>query len=57
MKIRIYNLAKELKTTNERIIEEARHSGVEARVPSHTIPPEIAQKIREKFAKGISKEK
>lgn len=57
MKIRIYNLAKELKTTNERILEEARRLGVEARVPSHTISPEIAQKIREKFAKGMSKEK
>jgi len=57
MKMRIYNLAKELKTTNERIIEEARRLGVEACVPSHTIPPETSQKIREKFAKGISIEK
>lgn len=57
MKIRIYNLAKELKIDTKKIIEEARRLGIEVSVPSNMIPAETAQKIREKFTKGSSKEK
>ena len=55
MKIGIYSLAKELKVDTKKIIQEARSLGVEVNVPSNMLQPEIAQKIREKFAKGKSK--
>lgn len=57
MKIRIYDLAKELKIDAKKIMEEARRLGVGVSVPSNMIPPETAQKIREKFGKGNNKEK
>ncbi|HEX8638648.1 MAG TPA: translation initiation factor IF-2 N-terminal domain-containing protein [Pyrinomonadaceae bacterium] len=55
MKIRIYDLAKELKIDTKKIIEEARRLGVNISVPSNMLSPETAQKIREKFGKGNSK--
>ena len=50
MKIRIYKLAKELKIDNEKIIEAARQFGEKIYVPSNTITPEIADKIRDRFS-------
>lgn len=55
MKIRIYNLAKELKIDTKKIIEEARRLGVEVSVPSNMMPAESAQKIREKLPKEVAK--
>src|ERR1700749_3643092 len=48
-KIRIYDLAKELKMESKRLIEEVRREGVDASVPSNTISKELAEKIRNKY--------
>lgn len=47
--IRVYDLAKELKIESKRIIEEVRREGVDVSVPSNTISPQLAEKIRNKF--------
>ncbi len=41
-KIRIYDLAKELKMESKRIMEEVRREGVDVSVPSNTISKELA---------------
>ena len=48
-KVRIYDLAKELKMESKRIIDEVRREGVDVSVPSNTISPQIAEKIRNKY--------
>ena len=48
-KIRIYELAKELKREPKQIIEDARRAGVDVSVPSNTVPKEVAEKIRNKY--------
>src|SRR5947208_15346350 len=48
-KIRIYDLAKELKLDTKRLIEEVRREGVDVSVPSNTISKELAEKIRNKY--------
>src|SRR5215216_8058563 len=48
-KIRIYDLAKELKMESKRLIEEVRREGVDVSVPSNTISKELAEKIRNKY--------
>ncbi|HYN86714.1 MAG TPA: translation initiation factor IF-2 N-terminal domain-containing protein, partial [Pyrinomonadaceae bacterium] len=48
-KIRIYDLAKELKQESKRILEDARREGVDVSVPSNTISKELAEKIRNKY--------
>ncbi|HVG39108.1 MAG TPA: translation initiation factor IF-2 N-terminal domain-containing protein, partial [Pyrinomonadaceae bacterium] len=48
-KVRIYDLAKELKLDSKRLIEEVRREGVDASVPSNSIPKELADKIRSKY--------
>jgi translation initiation factor IF-2 len=48
-KIRIYDLAKELKWESKRLIEEVRREGVDVSVPSNTISRELAEKIRSKY--------
>src|SRR5438270_12558216 len=48
-KVRIYDLAKELKMESKRLIEEVRREGVDASVPSNTISKELAEKIRNKY--------
>src|SRR6188474_744975 len=48
-KIRIYDLAKELKLDTKRLIEEVRREGVDVSVPSNSISKELAEKIREKY--------
>lgn len=50
MKIRIYKLAKELKTDNEKIIAEAKRLGEKVYVPSNCIKSETAEKIRSRFS-------
>jgi translation initiation factor IF-2 len=48
-KVRIYDLAKELKQESKRILEDVRREGVDVSVPSNTISKELAEKIRNKY--------
>ncbi|HLO00031.1 MAG TPA: translation initiation factor IF-2 [Pyrinomonadaceae bacterium] len=48
-KIRIYDLAKELKLDTKRLIEEVRREGVDVSVPSNSVSRELAEKIRNKY--------
>lgn len=48
-KVRIYDLAKELKLDTKRLIEEVRREGVDVSVPSNAVSKELAQKIRNKY--------
>ncbi|HYP29791.1 MAG TPA: translation initiation factor IF-2 [Blastocatellia bacterium] len=48
-KIRIYDLAKELKLDNKRVIDDARREGIDVSVPSNTVPFEVAERIRTKY--------
>src|SRR5262245_53982112 len=46
-KVRIYDLAKELKLESKKILEDARRMGVDVSVPSNTLDDNIAAKIHE----------
>jgi len=48
-KVRIYDLAKELKLDTKRLIEEVRREGVDVSVPSNSVSKELAEKIRTKY--------
>ncbi|HSO75969.1 MAG TPA: translation initiation factor IF-2 N-terminal domain-containing protein [Blastocatellia bacterium] len=48
-KIRIYDLAKELKLDNKKVMEDARREGIDVSVPSNTVPHEVAERIRTKY--------
>src|SRR5882672_4324541 len=48
-KVRIYDLAKELKIDTKRLIEEVRREGVDVSVPSNSVSKELAEKIRNKY--------
>ena len=48
-KVRIYDLAKELKLESKKVLEDARRLGVDASVPSNTLPDAVAAKIREMY--------
>lgn len=48
-KIRIYDLARELKQDTKRIMEDLRREGAEVSVPSNSVPAEIAEKVRLKY--------
>src|SRR5436309_15948528 len=48
-KIRLYDLAKDLKIDTKRLIEEVRREGVDVSVPSNSISKELADKIRDKY--------
>src|SRR5712671_5684156 len=48
-KVRIYDLAKDLKIDTKRLIEEVRREGVGVSVPSNSISKELAEKIRDKY--------
>ncbi len=48
-KIRIYDLAKELKQDAKRIMEDLRREGADVSVPSNTVSAELADKIRLKY--------
>ena len=43
-KVRIYDLAKELKLDTKRLIEEVRREGVDVSVPSNSVSKELAEK-------------
>ena len=45
-KIRLYDLAKELKLDTKRLIEEVRREGVDVSVPSNSVSKELAEKIQ-----------
>ena len=48
-KVRIYELARELKLESRKIIDDARRMGVDVSVPSNTLDDPIANKIREMY--------
>src|SRR5215211_8653990 len=48
-KIRIYDLAKELKLDNKKVLQDARREGVDVSVPSNTVPADVADRIRAKY--------
>jgi translation initiation factor IF-2 len=48
-KVRIYDLAKDLKIDTKRLIEEVRREGVDVSVPSNSVSKELAEKIRDKY--------
>src|SRR5437867_8319336 len=48
-KVRLYELAKELKIDTKRLIEEVRREGVDVSVPSNSVSKELAEKIRDKY--------
>jgi translation initiation factor IF-2 len=48
-KTRIYDLAKELKLDNKKVIDDARREGIDVSVPSNTVPNEVAERIRAKY--------
>src|ERR1700730_10925707 len=48
-KVRIYDLAKDLKIDTKRLIEEVRREGVDVSVPSNSISKDLAEKIRDKY--------
>src|SRR6266705_2656779 len=48
-KIRIYDLAKELKLDNKKVLEDARREGIDVSVPSNTVPHDVAERIRQKY--------
>jgi translation initiation factor IF-2 len=48
-KVRLYDLAKELKLDTKRLIEEVRREGVDVSVPSNSVSKELADKIRNKY--------
>lgn len=48
-KVRIYDLARELKQDTKRIIEDLRREGADVDVASNSVPKELADKIRNKY--------
>ncbi len=48
-KVRIYDLAKELKQDTKRVMEELRREGADISVPSNSVPKELADKVRNKY--------
>src|SRR5713226_43157 len=48
-KVRLYDLAKELKLDTKRLIEEVRREGVDVSVPSNSVSKDLADKIRDKY--------
>jgi translation initiation factor IF-2 len=48
-KVRIYDLAKELKLDNKKVIEEVRRFGFDVSVPSNSVPLDIAEKVKSKY--------
>lgn len=48
-KVRIYDLARELKADTKRLIEDLRREGVDVSVPSNSVSREMADKIRDKY--------
>ncbi|HXF42987.1 MAG TPA: translation initiation factor IF-2 [Pyrinomonadaceae bacterium] len=48
-KIRIYDLARELKQDAKRVIEDLRREGADVSVPSNSVTQELADRVRQKY--------
>src|SRR6476620_7169548 len=48
-KIRIYDLAKDLKQDAKRVLEDLRREGADVSVPSNSVSVEIAEKVRLRY--------
>jgi translation initiation factor IF-2 len=48
-KIRVYDLAREVKQDTKRIMEELRREGADIAVPSNSVSKELAEKIRNRY--------
>ena len=48
-KVRIYDLARDLKQDTKRIMEDLRREGADVSVPSNSVSKELAEKIRNKY--------
>jgi translation initiation factor IF-2 len=48
-KVRVYDLARELKQDARRVIEDLRREGADVSVPSNSVSVEIAEKVRVKY--------
>jgi len=48
-KVRIYDLAREVKQDTKRIMEDLRREGADVSVPSNSVSKELAEKIRNKY--------
>ncbi len=48
-KVRVYDLAREVKQDTKRIIEDLRREGADVDVPSNSVSKELADKIRNKY--------
>ncbi len=48
-KIRIYDLAREVKQDTKRVMEDLRREGADVSVPSNSVSAELAEKIRQKY--------
>src|SRR5688572_28316503 len=48
-KVRIYDLARDLKQDTKRIMEDLRREGADVSVPSNSISVELAEKVRNKY--------
>ncbi len=48
-KIRVYDLARELKQDTKRVMEDLRREGADISVPSNSVSFEIAEKVRNKY--------
>ena len=48
-KVRVYDLAKDLKQDTKRIIEELRREGADVSVPSNSVSKELAEKISNRY--------
>lgn len=48
-KIRVYDLARELKQDTKRVMEDLRREGADVSVPSNSVSAELADKVRNKY--------
>ncbi|MBX7220765.1 MAG: translation initiation factor IF-2 [Blastocatellia bacterium] len=48
-KIRIYDLAKELKLDSKKVMDEVRRFGCDVRMASNSVPDDIAEKVRNQY--------
>src|SRR3954469_12663680 len=48
-KIRVYDLARELKQDTKRVMEDLRREGADISVPSNSVSMELAEKVRNKY--------
>src|SRR6185369_2399982 len=48
-KIRVYDLARELKQDTKRVMEDLRREGADVSVPSNSVSAELAEKVRSRY--------